>query len=238
MDKFSNQFLSYYDQLPRGEASVFLSVWIWKIFAPVATEQRKINFFQHTSLEFLHIDQQDRLTIANWMGVDLELVDLIIDTELEPNGWIQVNHDRWNLTESGLRLLEDEIEQQTDLQPYYLIQDAITGKLWHRLIPNKLHSLETTEHNGKVQILGSRDSGRYIEPFMVEPKNIFIPKAPSHNQILQTIKHHNWAVRGQNVRSHDEQRLYLDQQNLKNYEFYDQSPEAFYILSHIDHNQD
>jgi hypothetical protein len=73
---------------------------------------------------------------------------------------------------------------------------------------------------------------------MVEPKNIFIPKAPSHNQILQTIKHHNWAVRGQNVRSHDEQRLYLDQQNLKNYEFYDQSPEAFYILSHIDHNQD
>lgn len=238
MDKFSNQFLSYYDQLPRGEASVFLSVWIWKIFAPVATEQRKINFFQHTILEFLHIDQQDRLTIANWMGVDLELVDLIIDTELEPNGWIQVNHDRWNLTESGLRLLEDEIEQQTDLQPYYLIQDAITGKLWHRLIPNKLHSLETTEHNGKVQILGSRDSGRYIEPFMVEPKNIFIPKAPSHNQILQTIKHHNWAVRGQNVRSHDEQRLYLDQQNLKNYEFYDQSPEAFYILSHIDHNQD
>ena len=232
MDKFSNQFLSYYDQLPRGEASVFLSVWIWKIFAPVATEQRKINFFQHTILEFLHIDQQDRLTIANWMGVDLELVDLIIDTELEPNGWIQVNHDRWNLTESGLRLLEDEIEQQTDLQPYYLIQDAITGKLWHRLIPNKLHSLETTEHNGKVQILGSRDSGRYIEPFMVEPK------APSHNQILQTIKHHNWAVRGQNVRSHDEQRLYLDQQNLKNYEFYDQSPEAFYILSHIGHNQD
>jgi hypothetical protein len=109
MDKFSNQFLSYYDQLPRGEASVFLPVWIWKIFAPVATEQRKINFFQHTILEFLHIDQQDRLTIANWMGVDLELVDLIIDTELEPNGWIQVNHDRLNLTESGLRLLEDEI---------------------------------------------------------------------------------------------------------------------------------
>lgn len=238
MDKFSNQFLSYYDQLPRGEASVFLPVWIWKIFAPVATEQRKINFFQHTILEFLHIDQQDRLTIANWMGVDLELVDLIIDTELEPNGWIQVNHDRWNLTESGLRLLEDEIEQQTDLQPYYLIQDAITGKLWHRLIPNKLHLLETTEHNGKVQILGSRDSGRYIEPFMVEPKNNFIPKAPSHNQILQTIKHHNWAVRGQNLRSHDEQKQSLDQQNLKNYEFYDQSPEAFYILSHIDHNQD
>lgn len=238
MGKFSNQFLSYYEKLPNSQTSVFLPVWIWKIFAPIATEQRNLNFFQQTVLEFLQIGQKDRLALANWMGVDIELIDLIIDTELEPNGWIQVNKESLNLTETGLRLLEDEVEQQADLQPYYLIQDAITGKFWHRLIPNNLHLLETTESNEKVQILGSRDSGHYIKPFMVEPRGTLIPKAPSHNQILQTIKHHNWAVRGKNVRNNDDPVQYLDQKNLKNYEFYDQSPEAFYILSHIDNSSD
>lgn len=233
MGKFSSQFLSYYKKLPRGATSIFLPVWIWKVFAPVINSKKEFNFFQQIILEFLQIGKQDRQAIADWMGVDIELVSLIIDTELEPNGWIKNEENALYLTDKALRLLDDEIEQQTDLKAYYLIQDAMTGKLWHRLIPNKLNILDIVERDGKIQISGSRDSGKPITPFLIEPKYTSEPRVPSHNQILQTIKHHNWAVRGQLVRDIDEKIQYLDQQNLKNYEFYDQSPESFYILSHI-----
>lgn len=37
-----------------------------------------------------------------------------------------------------MQTLDDEIERTEDLQAYYLVQDAITGELWHRLIPNGL----------------------------------------------------------------------------------------------------
>ena len=97
MAKFSKQFLSYYDAFPKGEAEknmVFLPIWIWRIWAPAAGKTTNINVFQKTLLELLHIGRQDRQELANWIGVDVELIHLIIDTELEPNGWIKYDHDK------------------------------------------------------------------------------------------------------------------------------------------------
>ena len=198
MAKFSNQFLSYYDAFPKGDAEknmVFLPIWIWRIWAPVAGKTTNINVFQKTILEFLHIGRQDRQELANWIGVDLELVDLIIDTELEPNGWIKHNNDqKITLTTKGMQILDDEIDRHEDLQAYYLVQDAITGKLWHRLIPNDLALLEVQEINSNIYIQGSRDSGKSISVFLVEPREIKEPQAPTPYKINQTIKNHNMAM--------------------------------------------
>ena len=241
MVKFSSQFLSYYDEIPKGEKArnmVFLPIWIWKIFAPVAQKQRGMNFFQKTILELLEIGYQDRKQIAQWVGVDPELIDLIIDTELEPNGWVSFEKDKIALTQEGYRLLEDEIEQREDLQPYYLIQDAITGQLWHRLIPNSLNILEVQQDNKYVKILGSRDAGNYIAPFVLEPQRCEMPRQPTPYKISQTIKNHNWAMRGALIRDHEKDSQYIDSQSLKNYEFYEQTPEAFFILSHLEDSLD
>lgn len=138
MAKFSNQFLSYYDAFPKGNAEknmVFLPIWIWRIWAPIAGKKTDINVFQKTILEFLHIGHQDRQELAQWIGVDIELINLIIDTELVPRGLIQIDlkDKKITLTPKGAQTLDDEIERTEDLQAYYLVQDAITGELWHRL---------------------------------------------------------------------------------------------------------
>lgn len=94
-------------------------------------------------LEFLYIGRHDRQEIANWIGVDVELVNLIIDTELKPHGWIQCDakDQKITLTTEGMRILDDEIDRNEDLQAYYLVQDAIT-EVWHRLIPSDLALLD------------------------------------------------------------------------------------------------
>jgi predicted transcriptional regulator len=88
-----------------------------------------INVFQKTILEFLHIGHQDRQELAQWIGVDIELINLIIDTELVPRGLIQIDlkDKKITLTPKGVQTLDDEIERTEDLQAYYLVQDAITG---------------------------------------------------------------------------------------------------------------
>lgn len=175
MAKFSNQFLSYYDAFPKGNAEknmVFLPIWIWRIWAPVAGKTTDINVFQKTLLEFLHIGRQDRQELAHWIGVDVELVNLIIDTELETGGLIQldVKDQKITLTPKGVQTLDDEIERTEDLQAYYLVQDAITGELWHRLIPNELALLDVQEIDSNIYIQGSRDSGKSISVFLAEPR--------------------------------------------------------------------
>ena len=242
MAKFSNQFLSYYDAFPKGEAEknmVFLPIWIWRIWAPAAGEKTNINVFQKTLLELLHIGRQDRQELANWIGVDVELIHLIIDTELEPNGWIKYDHDKKiTLTIDGVHILENEIDRSEDLQAYYLVQDAITGELWDRLIPNDLALIDVQEINSNIYIQGSRDSGKSINIFLVEPREIHEPKAPTHYKITQTIKNHNMAMRGTLVRDQDEKVKYFDGNNLKNYQFHSQKPEACFILSHLKESLD
>ena len=243
MVKFSNQFLSYYDAFPKGNAEknmVFLPIWIWRIWAPVAGKTTDINVFQKTLLEFLHIGRQDRQELAHWIGVDVELVNLIIDTELETGGLIQldVKDQKITLTPKGVQTLDDEIERTEDLQAYYLVQDAITGELWHRLIPNELALLDVQEIDSNIYIQGSRDSGKSISVFLAEPREHKEPLAPTPYKITQTIKNHNMAMRGTLVRDHEHRGKYLDGQNLKNYEFYSQKPEAFFILSHLEESLD
>lgn len=243
MAKFSNQFLSYYDALPKDDAKqnmVFLPIWIWRIWAPVAAKTTNINVFQKTLLDLLYIGRQDRQELANWIGVDIELVHLIIDTELEPHGLIQIDGKtkKITLTAKGIQALEDEIDRNDDLKTYYLVQDAITGKLWDRLIPNDLALIDVEEHHSNIKIQGSRDSGKLISVFVVEPHKFYEPQAPSHYKITQTIKKHNMAMRGTLVRDQDEKAQYVDSQNLKNYQFYSQKPEACFILSHLEESLD
>ena len=244
MAKFSNKFLSYYDEFPKGDAEknmVFLPIWIWRIWAPVAGKTKNINVFQKTMLEFLYIGRHDRQEIANWIGVDVELVNLIIDTELKPHGWIQCDakDQKITLTTEGMRILDDEIDRNEDLQAYYLVQDAITGELWHRLIPNDLALLDVQEIGSSIHIQGSRDSGKSISVFLVEPRETKEPQAaPTPYKITQTIKNHNMAMRGTLVRDHEQKVKYVDGKNLKNYEFYPQKPEAFFILSHLEESLD
>lgn len=236
MSKFSHQVLSYYKQLPKKPATehmVCLPVWIWQILAPAAV-QHELNFFQQIVLEFLHIGKTDRKTLAEWIGIDIELIDLIIDTELEPNGWIKIEKDKITLTDLGQRILENENEQHRDLQPYYLLQDAITGQLWQRLIPQKLKFADLLEHDNDIILKTDRDSGHTIHPFIVEPfTKISQPQKPTHNQILQTIQQHNWANRSQVKRAADHDGYYINKAQLNDYIFSKQSPEPFFILSHL-----
>lgn len=84
MAKFSNQFLSYYDAFPKGNAEknmVFTNLDLENL-GTGCRKKTDINVFQKTLLEFLHIGRQDRQELAHWIGVDLELINLIIDTEL------------------------------------------------------------------------------------------------------------------------------------------------------------
>ncbi len=230
MALFSDVFLSYYHQLPRGQSSedmLFLPVWGWKILAPINQPPKKLNLFQHTILGLFDTGQTDPEKIAGWLGTEVDLVHLIIANELQPNGWLD---SYGKLTETGKAILDDALEQRRELRRCFILQDAITGKVWPRLLPD-LNYLDTEQVGDNVLIATNKDSGKKLSPFILHPTHRDEPIAPRTHQIRWALQKHRDAWVGQNLRHQDHQsgtNIQLD-----DFELIDQSPQPLFILSHL-----
>lgn len=230
MALFSDVFLSYYPKLPRGESGnnmLFLPVWGWQVIAPVNLPSKDLNLFQRTILRLFDTGQTDPEKIAGWLGTDLGLVHLIIANELQPNGWLD-SHGK--LTLRGKDLLCDELDQRREMRHCFILQDAITGEIWPRILTNLKH-FDTEHVEGKILIATDKDSGKKLEPFILHPKYREEPIAPKTYQIKWALQKHSDAWVSENLRQQN-RNSGADIQ-LDDFELIEQSPQSFFILSHL-----
>lgn len=236
MAKFSNEFISLYDGFPRESNSrnnmIFLPVWAWEIIVPVGRDN-SLNFFDTTVLEFIKVGIDDVNKIAEYMGVDVELILHIIEAKLVANGYLETNGKR-----IGKKLLAIPQDNYNNQKSYFLLQDAITGKFWDRIIPYNIDGLDAIEEQSGVKIYESRESGRYLSPYILD-KSCVAPQVPNMNQIQRVLRSYQSMLASQSLRDHnqDDYLTYASSQNQKvdfrDYELLGKSPQPLFILTHL-----
>ena len=157
MEKFSDRYLNFYDgrKSPRGAAFLW-PVWVWEVFAPDAG-RTQLNLFQRSILGLFHAKQTDPVQIAEWLGIESDMVLYIIAGQLQPNGWMDA---KGNLTEEGVRLLEHDQDIRRDMTISYVFQDAFSGKLWPRVTSSLPHVDATSvSDQGHPEFQTNRETG-------------------------------------------------------------------------------
>ncbi len=234
MAKFSNNYLSYFpkpSKLPKSSYDlVFIPIWLTKIIAPKFDRQQP-NLFQETILKLINVRQSDRQQIAEWLGVDIELVSIIIDTELQPNGWVYFDGVRLSLTPKGKAILANEIGEKTQQEVYYVIQDAVTLEFWPRLI-RKPEYVDVLEENDKIYIVKDRDSGKKIKTFILYESSDLSPQPLDHRKVLNIVDLHRSAYFSHEIRNEGD--YHLKNIAIDDVELINAKSEPFYILTCIE----
>ncbi|WP_064604473.1 hypothetical protein [Photobacterium sp. J15] len=197
MEKFSDRYLNYFadGRIPRGKSFLW-PVWVWEVLAPDST-RTKLNLFQRTILGLINAGRPNPEEIAEWLGIEKEMVLYIIACQLQPNGWLDKNG---KLTETGLGLLENDLDVRRSLTTAYVFQDAISGKLW----PRVAHSLsdvepESTTSKGTLVFMANRETGWQEEPYVVQCQSSQ-PERPPIRTLCKAIQQGNNAIHNQKVR--------------------------------------
>lgn len=217
---------------------VFLPVWLWEVIIPIVTKDDTVNFFQRTILELLKYRKNDRHMIAEWLGVDIELVDVIIDTELLHRGWVKVDGRNINLTEKGQAVLNNERLQSYRSELGYIIQDAVSGELWPRIISNKLNYLDIDDNGDNITMPVDRNTGKLVKPFIVNTSQERRYSEPDRNQVREAIERYKRAVASGRIRNEMSIDSVQSRMTADNFELLGMSPKPYFILSHIQHSGD
>lgn len=234
MARFSNIVLSYYPKITKEVLAnpILIPVWIRKIVM-YDTDTTKINIFQETILKLINVAQHDRQQIASWLGVDTELVDMIIDTQLIPNGWI-VGSKKPHLTAKGKQLIDQELNSNLVSCTRFLIEDAITGKLWPRLLLDYKPLDMQIDKDDRFILSRDKDSGDQFKPFMLNPtKHIRYSNELKYNQIQDAIINHKKARASQKMMNHPDFYETYGGKISEDFELWENEPEPVYLLSHL-----
>lgn len=196
MASFTDRYLNFNRGRRSPSKTAFLwPVWVWEILAPKANRVQ-LNLFQRTLLGLINCDQQDRQQIAQWMGIEEEMVAYIIASQLIPNGWL---NNQGVLTEEGLVLLNKDRDLKTDLTFAYVFQDAITGKYWPRVSQELLIvEPQCINSRGSPEFTTDRNSGFRDIPFVVPCHKTKHPHQDLES-MWQAVHQGNIAIHNQNV---------------------------------------
>ncbi|HGS5558240.1 TPA: hypothetical protein ACMDVV_000989 [Vibrio parahaemolyticus] len=139
MEEFFEDFVCYRKEPPvedrRQAIAVLWPVYVWRVFAP-NTSGKASNVFEKTLLSFLKMSQGSRLDakrledISQWMGLESDMVQYILDSQLKPKGW--VDSKTGEVTTDGDKAISGELVTSANYQTGYIFQDAIDGQLLPR----------------------------------------------------------------------------------------------------------
>ncbi|HDM8237089.1 hypothetical protein ACXZ7L_08955 [Vibrio campbellii] len=157
----SSTYLNY-GRKPYGDAKAILwPVWVHRVLYPVI-KQPKMNLFQKVVMRLIRANTYNAEEISVLTGFHINLVKLI-QAQLLSNGWINIKATE--LTESGVKVINEEDEQSEHLTSGYFFQDAVSGKLWPRIEA----SLSVIEPNNSEDQFPSfllhRKTGKAVSPF-------------------------------------------------------------------------
>lgn len=167
-----NQLYIQFSNKPKGRLKAILwPVLVHQVIYP-AMRRVEANLFQRAVLALVRA-KTDRIdSLAALTGLHEDLIRLVV-AQCLAHGWLE--QDAKSLTESGMKLLDDEDEDYADLKSGYVLQDAITGRLWPRF-SHSLHEISVLNPADKFpQFMESRQSGKKIQPYLINIKKAMIP---------------------------------------------------------------
>ena len=176
-----NQLYVQVSNKPKGRLKAVL--WPVLIHRVIYPEMRRAeaNLFQRAVLALVRAKTDSIGSLAELTGLHEDLIRLVV-AQCQANGWLAL--DGKSLTESGMKLLDDEEEDSTDLKSGYVLQDAITGRLWPRF-SRSLHEITVLNPAEKFpQFMESRQSGKKIRPYLIN-----IKKAQSADLDINAFMH-------------------------------------------------
>lgn len=158
----ADRYLRFDVRRPPGGRPLLWPVRVWKVLYPTK-RVLKLNLFQHAILGLARARCQDSSEMAEFLGLDRELVAFIIATQLIPNGWLTT---LGAVTPQGERVLEETQDASEEIRMGYAYQDAISGN-WLPRFTEELPEIETkrVDERGYPIFLRDLDSGKEDRPF-------------------------------------------------------------------------
>lgn len=149
---------------PRGEKRpVLWPVLVHRVLYPDA-KRPQLNLFQRAVLGLIRARTVQAEAIAELTGLHPNLIRLIL-AQGWSNGWLVENASA--LTPGGERILDDEAVDDANLKSGYLLQDALTGQFWPRLVA-QLNQVEPKSLLARYpEFMDERKNGRSIRPFVI-----------------------------------------------------------------------
>ena len=158
-------YLKFNDRPRSNPRALLWPVLVHRVLYP-EPRQPKLNIFQRSVLGLIRAGSVRQDTIASLTGLHPELIALVTAQGVS-NGWL--NSAANALTDSGLRLLDDEEDELANLKAGYLFQDAVTGDFWPRIVA-KLEQIEAVDPLAKFPtFVSERKTGKTLNPFLVRP---------------------------------------------------------------------
>lgn len=147
---------------PRGGRPILWPVRVCKVLYPTK-RSLQLNLFQQAILGLARARCQDRVEMAELLGLDQELVAFIIASQLIPNGWMT---NLAAITSKGERVLDDALDDSEEVRMGYAYQDSISGS-WLPRFTEDLAEIEPNSINsrGYPAFLVNRNSGKEYRPF-------------------------------------------------------------------------
>lgn len=152
-----------YSRRPHGPKvqPILWPVWVHKVLYP-EVQQPKMNLYQKVVMRLIRAKTHDAEEIAQLTSMHINLVKLI-QAELISRDWIC--GQAAELTEEGIKIINEEDLQSDQLASGYLFQDAHTGELWPR-IEKRLNSMEPVNPNAKFpEFQRDRKTGYTFKPY-------------------------------------------------------------------------
>ncbi|MBX9756546.1 MAG: hypothetical protein K2X80_17430 [Pseudomonadaceae bacterium] len=157
---------------PRGKKKALLwPVLVHRVLYP-DPKRPQLNLLQRAVLGLIRARTARAEDLAALTGLHLNLIKLI-QAQCVSNGWLDDKADA--LTLNGERLLDDEDVADANMKSGYLLQDALTGKFWPRLVV-QLSEMEPVDQLARYpEFMDERKTGKSIRPFKMVASRTTLP---------------------------------------------------------------
>lgn len=167
----SGTYLKFSERPRSNFRSVLWPVLVHRVLYP-EPRQPQLNLFQRAVLGLIRASSVRQDAVANLTGLHPELIALIVAQGISC-GWLTATGDK--LTDKGRKLLDDEEDEFTNLKAGYLLQDAVTGEFWPRMV-TKLEQIEAVDSQAKFPRFAiERKTGQTFSPFCTRAKELDLP---------------------------------------------------------------
>ncbi len=197
MENFSEEYICFSKYPPIQDRklakAILWPVYIWQVYGPDFTG-KTINIFERTLLSLLSMNQgrlnDTRLVeLAEWLGLEPDMVKYIIDQQLVPQGWVDSRSG--SITLEGHEALQEQDERSNALKAGYVFQDAVDGNYLPRY--SKTIDLLEPETTKPPKFALSKASTYRHQPTLISSS--VEAHAPSQADLRMIIEGHNAAAR-------------------------------------------
>jgi hypothetical protein len=158
---------TYYktSEFPRGRNTQLfaLPVYSWEIYLS-SPRGRSLNLFEKVILELIRVTGERSLSsyqIADWLGLEEEMVVYILTATMQPNGWLDKN---FKITTEGMKLLDSNSD--AEMTSALIFQCAVTGK-WLPRIAYQVNEVQPVGLDKSLAFKLDRASGRTARAYRI-----------------------------------------------------------------------